>query len=132
MEYLSEKEDNRAEEKSVDLLNRFKNDKEYRQITLDRMSHLPPNIKDHIKHHLLGIIGDLIDFNKTFPDVMQFIVSKCDSNKDAPILSAALSTIENFFDNPRSQGLGNISGQNEIINSPNPNMNGKTNNSYYQ
>ena len=132
MEYLNEKEDKKSIEVPMNLLNRFKNDKEYRELTLNRIMHLSPNIKNIIKHHLIGILGDLIEFNETFPDVIDFVVKKCDTHKDAPILATVLSTIQTFFDNPRAEGLGNISGQNEIINSPNPNANGQTNNSYYQ
>ena len=96
MEYLNEKEDKKSIEVPMNLLNRFKNDKEYRELTLKRIMHLSPNIKNIIKHHLIGILGDLIEFNETFPDVIDFVVKKCDTHKDAPIFNCIVNN-SNLF-----------------------------------
>ena len=129
IEFVEEKDTNDVKKDSA-TADRFKNDYEYRKDILRRMAHLDPEDRNGIKHKLIKMFSAMIDDVKTFPECIRFILDTSKKKTSTDIADSIVQDVEDFFKNPKGKGLGYISGQNDVINSPN--AAGKTNNSNYQ
>jgi hypothetical protein len=135
IEFVDEKdrlpEDKSKQPDDKNTVSRFRNDMDYRKFAITKMSHLNPEDKNRIKHEMINLFSVLLD-GESFSECIKFVLDKIDIKTDGEVGDIVLQKMDNFFKNPRSKGLGYIAGQNNMVNSPNPNFNGSTNNSNYQ
>lgn len=85
--------------------------------------------KKIIKNQLVEIFRELLGNRKKFTAAVEFIMNNLPKN-DEQEAQDMFSMVKRFFENPIEKGLGYVSGQNNIVNSANPNINGATSNGY--
>jgi len=135
IEFVDEKdrlpEDKSKQQDDKNTVSRFRNDMDYRKYVMTKMAHLDPEDKNRIKHEMINLFSVLLD-DDTLPECIKFVLDKIDIKIDGEVGDSVLQKMDDFFKNPRSRGLAYVAGQNNVVNSPNPNQNGATNNSNYQ
>lgn len=98
---------------------------------LKMFGHLDEADRQIIRRQLLEQFGTMLGSNKGFIDAVSFILSTCNDQYSKELGNSMIERARNFFRNPVTRGLVYIDGENQIVNAPNPNQNGATNNSYY-
>jgi hypothetical protein len=84
-----------------------------------------------IRNQMIEMFNSMLGNKNGFVKCADFVISNATSNYEQQTAQNMVDRVKNFFQNPITKGLGYIDGENQIINSPNPNQNGATNNSYY-
>jgi len=130
-EFIHEKEDEAGSKDDSNTASRFESDYEYRQDIMKKMSHLNPEDRNEMKHRIINMFTGLLEKEDTFPKCVEFVMNTSDMKKVGDLADSALRDVSDFFKNPKSKGLGYISGQNDVINSPTK-PKGYTNSSNYQ
>jgi len=87
-----------------------------------------------IKRTMLQIFDNLMTNPSGFAKAVKFILKNANLSGNPEDEAGAADSLERakeFFKNPITRGLAYIDGENQVVNTPNPNENGATNNSYY-
>jgi hypothetical protein len=84
-----------------------------------------------IKRQMMQTFTDMLQNKKGFLSAMEFIMAKANKPYEQKEKTSMVDQAEEFLKAPITRGLGYVDGENQIVNSPNPNENGATNNSYY-
>ena len=130
-EFVNEKEDAGDKKNDLNTAERYKTDYEYHQDILKKMSHLDPENRNNMKNKLINMFTNLLENSDTFPKCVDFVMKTSDMKKSGDVADSIIDKVSEFFKNPKSMGLGHISGQNDVINGP-KNPKGYTNSSNYQ
>lgn len=132
IEFVNDMESDSQAQSPENVQKRFNNDTDYKKYVLTKVTHLDTDNFNYIKHQMVNIFQEMCDKKETFPECVKFIVENVESDNQKKTAGNLLQSIDDFFKNTKSKGLAYISGQNQVVNKPNPNVNGATNNSYYQ
>lgn len=101
---------------------------------LRMFSHLDEHDRLIVKRTMLQIFDNMMTQPGGFARAVKFILRYANLSGnpvDKQGVSDSIERAKEFFSNPITRGLGYVDGENQIINTPNPNENGATNNSYY-
>ena len=90
-----------------------------------------PEDRRIIRNQMVEMFNSMLGNKNGFVKCADFVISNATSNFEQQTAENMVDRVKNFFENPITKGLGYIDGENQIVNSPNPNQNGATNNSYY-
>jgi hypothetical protein len=93
--------------------------------------HLDEQDRQIIRRQLLEQFGNMLGNNKGFVESVCFVLCNANDQYSKQIGYSMIERAVNFFRNPITRGLVYIDGENQVVNAPNPNQNGSTNNSYY-
>ena len=101
---------------------------------LRMFSHLDEHDRLIVKRTMLQIFDNMMATPGGFTKAVNFILKYANlagNPQDKEGAHDMLDRAQEFFANPITRGLAYISGENQVVNKPNPNENGATNNSYY-
>jgi hypothetical protein len=98
---------------------------------LKMFGNLDPEDRKVVKRQMIQTFQNMLQSNDSFVDCVKFIMDKANKPFDQEQKNSMVQRAEDFFRAPITRGLGYVDGENQIVNSPNPNENGATNNSYY-
>jgi hypothetical protein len=98
---------------------------------LKMFGHLDEQDRQIIRRQLLEQFGNMLGNNKGFVEAVCFVLCNASGQYSKQMGYSMIERATNFFRNPITRGLVYIDGENQVVNAPNPNQNGFTNNSYY-
>ena len=101
------------------------------QQVLGLFGNLSQEDQRQIKRQMIQTFTDMLQNKKGFLSSMEFIMAKANKPYEQKEKTSMVDQAEEFLKAPITRGLGYVDGENQIVNSPNPNQNGATNNSYY-
>jgi hypothetical protein len=98
---------------------------------LKKFASLDAEDKRIVRNQMMEIFNSMLSDTEGFVKCADFILSNSGNTIMQPMAQGMIDRVDSFFEDPIIKGLGYVDGENQIINSPNPNQNGATNNSYY-
>ena len=98
---------------------------------LNMFSKLDVEDRRIIKNQIVELFGQILNSRNGFVQAADFVISNAKGDYGDKLKDNMVARIKSFFQNPITKGLGYLDGENQVINDPNPNQNGATNNNYY-